>query len=467
MCAAPAAGWVGGAWQSAAFDCVARDNTIRHGIILPAVTQRVTFSANAIEWRQGPSTRASYRRACCLRLFTYPPAPERVVLPPAGLPLVSATSSQVWLVAPTALLPHLVAILEAVLRATPPCPITAQAIAALVRQVGLDLLRPTLEPPTPAAGSQAVAAWRMIASLAVSAAKAAGVVQEAVAAAGPPPPELDSAVAAAYYSRMAAAFELHSSYLAIGVVVMQGAWWIRRATDRSSSTSSGCTQPQAAHLNHLVGLPMLLYSSGQRLAWAGCWPAPREHPPQRRRRAGARGQQDAALAALSGASPCSKQLSLARLGAAAEALAAHSSRANPLQRALGLLAVGPQRSPSCKPLPPLPPFVWGAGPMGLQLAGLRRRLCAAADACRPQVPQLVGCGWVGCRNLAGPCEGGLVEGKKGVRCGGCGLARYCCLGCQRRDWPRHDRVCCKIRALARAGQPLVLIGQPGTSSSTW
>jgi hypothetical protein len=71
-------------------------------------------------------------------------------------------------------------------------------------------------------------------------------------------------------------------------------------------------------------------------------------------------------------------------------------------------------------------------------------------ACRPRV-QLVGCNSLCCTNLSGDSAEGLVTGLKGVRCGGCRVARYCTPGCQKEDWEQHRQVC---RRLATAGLKL-------------
>jgi hypothetical protein len=71
--------------------------------------------------------------------------------------------------------------------------------------------------------------------------------------------------------------------------------------------------------------------------------------------------------------------------------------------------------------------------------------------CRPRV-QLVGCSNRGCTNLSGPSAEGLVAGRKGVRCGGCGVARYCCPACQQEDWPKHRHVCRRLAGAAVQGQ---------------
>jgi hypothetical protein len=90
-----------------------------------------------------------------------------------------------------------------------------------------------------------------------------------------------------------------------------------------------------------------------------------------------------------------------------------------------------------------------------------KRLAAEVAGSRPGRLQLVGCSWTGCT------KGGLhptassagvaytaeskVAGRKGVSCGGCGLARYCCPQHQKEDWPRHRHVCRRLaRAQARA-----------------
>jgi hypothetical protein len=79
----------------------------------------------------------------------------------------------------------------------------------------------------------------------------------------------------------------------------------------------------------------------------------------------------------------------------------------------------------------------------LALAGTIQR------ACRPRV-QLVGCGNPRCANLSGASAEGLVAGCKGVRCGGCQVARYCSLACQQVDWPWHRHVCRRLAGAAAA-----------------
>jgi hypothetical protein len=81
---------------------------------------------------------------------------------------------------------------------------------------------------------------------------------------------------------------------------------------------------------------------------------------------------------------------------------------------------------------------------------------------RPRL-QLVGCSWLGCkRSSASPSLGSTVAtytaestvaGRKGVRCGGCGLVRYCCPEHQKEDWPRHRHVCRRL-AQARVKAPV-------------
>jgi hypothetical protein len=78
-----------------------------------------------------------------------------------------------------------------------------------------------------------------------------------------------------------------------------------------------------------------------------------------------------------------------------------------------------------------------------------RTAALVKGACRLRV-QLVGCGNPRCTNLSGPSAEGLVAGRKGVRCGGCRVARYCCPECQQADWPQHRHVC---RRLAAAAEP--------------
>jgi hypothetical protein len=71
-------------------------------------------------------------------------------------------------------------------------------------------------------------------------------------------------------------------------------------------------------------------------------------------------------------------------------------------------------------------------------------------ACSTRV-QLVGCGNLRCTNLSGPSAEGLVAGRKGVRCGGCRVARYCSPACQQADWPQHRHVCRRLAAAAGQG----------------
>jgi hypothetical protein len=84
--------------------------------------------------------------------------------------------------------------------------------------------------------------------------------------------------------------------------------------------------------------------------------------------------------------------------------------------------------------------------------------------CRPAV-LLVGCSHQYCANLSGPSAEGLVAGRKGVRCGGCGVARYCSLECQEVDWHHHWRVCRRLAAATTpppAGQSQDTEGAMGT-----
>jgi hypothetical protein len=78
-------------------------------------------------------------------------------------------------------------------------------------------------------------------------------------------------------------------------------------------------------------------------------------------------------------------------------------------------------------------------------------LLSAMRSCRPRV-QLVGCGNSRCTNLSGPSAEGLVAGRKGVRCGGCRVARYCSPACQQAAWPQHRHVCRRLAAAAGQGQ---------------
>jgi hypothetical protein len=68
-------------------------------------------------------------------------------------------------------------------------------------------------------------------------------------------------------------------------------------------------------------------------------------------------------------------------------------------------------------------------------------------ACRTRV-QLVGCSNSHCTSQSSPSVGGLVVGRKGVRCGGCRVARYCSPACQQADWPQHRHVCRRLAAAA-------------------
>jgi hypothetical protein len=64
--------------------------------------------------------------------------------------------------------------------------------------------------------------------------------------------------------------------------------------------------------------------------------------------------------------------------------------------------------------------------------------------------QLVGCSRTHCTNLSGPSAEGLVAGRKGVRCGGCWVARYCSPACRKQDWPQHWNDCRRLAAAAAA-----------------
>jgi hypothetical protein len=72
---------------------------------------------------------------------------------------------------------------------------------------------------------------------------------------------------------------------------------------------------------------------------------------------------------------------------------------------------------------------------------------------------LLGCGFHGCNNLAGPSEAGLVANRRGVVCSGCGVARYCSLVCAKDAWPVHRKVCCRLAA-ALGREP------PGATAAT-
>jgi hypothetical protein len=70
----------------------------------------------------------------------------------------------------------------------------------------------------------------------------------------------------------------------------------------------------------------------------------------------------------------------------------------------------------------------------------------------PQL-QLSGCKWLDCPAQQDQYSAdAAVAGRKGVVCGGCGLARYCCPQHQQEDWPRHRQVCRRLaQATAAAG----------------
>jgi hypothetical protein len=80
---------------------------------------------------------------------------------------------------------------------------------------------------------------------------------------------------------------------------------------------------------------------------------------------------------------------------------------------------------------------------GTTASGLQQSARQLQRACRQRV-QLVGCSNLRCANLSGLSAEGLVSGRKGVRCGGCRVARYCCPACQQADWPQHRRVCRRL-----------------------
>jgi hypothetical protein len=68
--------------------------------------------------------------------------------------------------------------------------------------------------------------------------------------------------------------------------------------------------------------------------------------------------------------------------------------------------------------------------------------------------RLAGCNWVGCtqQHKGMYSADAAVAGLRGVRCGGCGLVRYCCPEHQQADWKRHGRVCGRLaQARAAAG----------------
>ena len=46
----------------------------------------------------------------------------------------------------------------------------------------------------------------------------------------------------------------------------------------------------------------------------------------------------------------------------------------------------------------------------------------------------------------------MDEGQRLFRCSGCYTARYCGKACQRADWPKHKKVCKKLKELRREGK---------------
>jgi hypothetical protein len=88
--------------------------------------------------------------------------------------------------------------------------------------------------------------------------------------------------------------------------------------------------------------------------------------------------------------------------------------------------------------------------------GLARSI---TDMCNCQV-QVTGCSWIGCHQEYldaneqignGYSSALVVAGRRGVVCGGCGLARYCCPQHQQEDWPGHRHVCRRLAAAAAPG----------------
>jgi hypothetical protein len=73
---------------------------------------------------------------------------------------------------------------------------------------------------------------------------------------------------------------------------------------------------------------------------------------------------------------------------------------------------------------------------------------------------LPGCCYEGCTILNGPSEAGLVSGRRGVVCSGCGVVRYCCAEHARGAWPAHSKVCGRLAASRGPSQTLKAIGQP-------
>jgi hypothetical protein len=86
----------------------------------------------------------------------------------------------------------------------------------------------------------------------------------------------------------------------------------------------------------------------------------------------------------------------------------------------------------------------------LAVLEIRLLLCGTAFCHRQCRLRLAGCGWGACTQQEEPYTADAgVAGRKGVRCGGCGLVRYCCPQHQEKDWPGHRQVC-RLLAQARA-----------------
>jgi hypothetical protein len=80
--------------------------------------------------------------------------------------------------------------------------------------------------------------------------------------------------------------------------------------------------------------------------------------------------------------------------------------------------------------------------------------------------QLSGCGYFKCllQHKAYSTDS-AVAGLRGVRCGGCGLARYCCPQHQKEDWPRHRQVCRRLAQARAAAAGAAGGGDSGSGSN--
>jgi hypothetical protein len=68
--------------------------------------------------------------------------------------------------------------------------------------------------------------------------------------------------------------------------------------------------------------------------------------------------------------------------------------------------------------------------------------------------QLAGCSLPLCAKSLTACSAAAaVAGRRRLRCGGCGLARYCCPEHQKEDWPRHSRLCRRLAKHAAVSGP--------------